>query len=49
MSDGGEPPMEVTEKGERNCMKYFKEFKKRDPNDEDIKVGMAVLKNEGLW
>lgn len=49
MSDGGEPPMVITEKGEMNCMKYFREFKGREPNEEDMKVGMAVLKNEGLW
>ena len=50
LDDGGEPPIIVTEKGERNCMRYFKEFMGRDePNKEDIELGMAVLKNEGLW
>lgn len=49
MSDGGEVPIIVTEKGEENLMRYFKEFKGREPNNEDVKVGMAVLKNEGLW
>lgn len=49
MSDGGEPPMIITEKGEDNCMKYFREFKGREPNDDDVEVGMTVLKNEGLW
>jgi hypothetical protein len=47
ISDGGEKPIVVTEKGEINTMKYFKEFLKREPNDEDIEIGMEVLRNEG--
>jgi hypothetical protein len=49
MSDGGEKPMVVTEKGLKNLTHYWDEVMKREPNDKDIQIGMDVLRNEGLW
>lgn len=49
MSDDGEPPFILTEKGNNLIDKYWKEHLKREPTEEDINLGMAILKKEGLF
>ena len=49
MSDGGKPGMILTEKGLILIKKYWTDHIKREPNEEDVELGMGVLKEEGMW
>lgn len=49
MSDGGDPPMIITDRGLEFLERYWTETMKRKINNEEVELGMMILKNEGLW
>ena len=48
MDDGNAPTVSFTDKGKKLLKKYWDEIMERRPENEDVELGMGILKDEGF-